>query len=115
MEEAIIEGLIFASSKNVTTSSTLVLNFVKDFIPTDGRTEEDPSANTCSEVGREICEEGFECNGDVFYASDGVCCLESCSAVDSNGSGGKLPGWLIILTLLIIGWVFYKFKYKKVR
>ena len=115
LEEATIEGLIFASSENVTTSSTLILSFVKDFIPTDGRTEENPSVNTCSEVGREICEEGFECSGDVFYASDGVCCLESCSAVDSNGSGGKLTGWLIILTLLIIGWVFYKFKYKKVR
>ena len=114
MEEATIEGLIFASSENVTTSSSLVLIFVKDFIPIEGVSEENPSANTCSEVGGEICGEGFECGGDVFYASDDVCCLGSCVEKDSNGSSGKLTGWLLILIILILGWIFYKFKYKRV-
>ena len=114
-EEATIEGLIFATSENVTTSSTLTLIFVKDFIPVDGQTPETPSGNTCSEVGGEVCGESFECNGDVFYASDDVCCLESCSAVDSEGSGGTLAGWLLIIVILILAFWFYKFKYKKVK
>lgn len=115
LEEAIVEGLIFASSENVTISSSLTLIFVKDFIPIDGVSEENPSANTCSEVGGEICEEGFECNGDVFYASDGVCCLESCSEMDSGGSGGKLIGWILIVAILVLAFWFYKFKFKKVK
>jgi len=114
LEEATIEGLIFATSENVTTSSSLVLSFVKDFIPVDGQTEETRSGNTCSEVGGEICGENFECSEDVFYASDDVCCLGSCVEKDSEGSGGKLTGWLLILIILILVWLFYKFKYKKV-
>jgi len=115
LEEATIEGLIFASSENVTISSSLTLIFVKDFIPIDGVSEENPSANTCSEVGGEICGEGFECGGDIFYASDGVCCLEACSEMDSGGSGGKLIGWILIVAILVLAFWFYKFKFKKVK
>jgi hypothetical protein len=115
LEEAIVEGLIFATSENVTISSTLVLNFEKDFIPTiEGSDEENPLGNTCSEVGGEICDEDFECEGESSHTVDGLCCFESCSEIDSGGSRGKLFGWSLIIIILILVFLFWKFKYKKV-
>jgi len=114
LEEAIIEGFIFANTENMETNFFLTLNFIEDFIPAiEGSSQEQQSGNTCSEVGGEICSDNFECGGDVFHASDGVCCLGICNEIESDSSG-KLLGWLLILALVVLAWGFYKFKYKKV-
>ncbi len=114
VEEATLEGLVtaYVFEENLTTSSVIILDFVKDFIPQEGQSEETASAKYCEEVGGEICGESFECDGDIFYAQDGTCCLGSCEPV-SESSTGKWIGWaLVVLVVLIVFW-FFKSKYKK--
>lgn len=114
VNEAIVEGFIIAESGNLSTSSILVLDFVEDFIPIDGQSESSPSVSSCSEVGGEICSENAECEGDTFYASDGVCCLGSCKETKEN-KGGRILGWFLIIALIIIAIWFYKSKFKKAK
>lgn len=114
-EEIGIEGFIFANTENAEAISSLTLEFIEDFVPVlEGSSEDSPSVNTCSKVGGEICGNNAECGGDIFYASDDVCCLGTCNEAEEESSNGKLLGWLLILVIVILLWWFYKKKYKKV-
>lgn len=110
LEEVIIEGEIIAITENLTTSSTVILNFIADFIPLDGEADvEIRSTLACSEEGGTICGENEECSEDIIYAKDGVCCLATCEEIKTS-STGKIVGWLIVVA--IIGFVFWFFKTK---
>jgi len=114
-QEAILEGTITAYSGNLSSSFTLILDFVKDFVPTDGE-EEAVIVTTCEELGGTICSENQECAGDSVYAKDGVCCLAPAECVEKEESStGKYIGWgLLVLALVFLYW-FYKRRYRRVQ
>ena len=114
-EEFIVEGKIIAQTENISTSSTIILNFIKDFIPRDEDVEIDViSTLACSEEGGTICAENEECSEDVIYAKDDVCCLATCEEIKTS-STGKIIGWgILILVILVLYW-FYKKRYKGVK
>lgn len=112
LNEAIIEGKITAFTENFSTSFTLVLDFVKDFIPADG--EEDLAIVTlCTDLGGTFCTETQECSGESVQAKDGICCLTECRQIEKS-STGKWIGWgLLALAFGFLYW-FYKKRYKRV-
>jgi len=113
-EEEIIEGQITAkTSDEIYTYSILLLNFIKDYIPTE---EENitSSTQTCAELGGKICGEDEECDIDLVYAKDDVCCLGICKEIKKS-SIGTIIGWgIVVLIILLLIW-FYKKKYRRAR
>jgi hypothetical protein len=115
LEEVIIEGEITATTENLTISSTLILNFIADFIPIDEEAEvEVRSTLTCSEEGGTICAENEECSEDIIYTKDDVCCLATCEEIKTS-STGKIIGWLIIIVIILVLFWFFKTKYFGVK
>ncbi|MEK6897153.1 MAG: hypothetical protein AABW93_01335 [Nanoarchaeota archaeon] len=114
-EEAVLEGKITAYAGNLSASLTLVLDFVKDFIPPEGE-EDAVIVTTCEELGGTICVESQECTGESAYAKDGVCCLApaECSEKGGSSTGKWIGGGLLALALIFLYW-FYKRRYKKVE
>ncbi|MDP3992578.1 MAG: hypothetical protein U1B79_01555 [Candidatus Pacearchaeota archaeon] len=112
LNEAILEGKITAFTENFSTSFTLILDFVKDFIPADG--EEDLAIVTlCADLGGTFCAETQECSGESVPAKDGICCLTECRQIEKS-STGKWIGWgLLLLAFGFLYW-FYKKRYKRV-
>lgn len=117
-ENKTLEGLIIASSDtgnlSIQDTSIIILDFIPNFIPSNQTSQDDSSAKLCSEVGGEICGDSEVCDGDIFHAQDGTCCLGVCEEESSGlGSTAKWIGWTLII--LIVGFVFwfYKSKYKK--
>ncbi len=114
-EEAVLEGKITAYSGNLSTSLTLVLDFVKDFIPAEGE-EDAVIVTTCEELGGTICVESQECTGESAYAKDGVCCLAPAECSEKGGSStGRWIGWGLLAFALIFLYWFYKRRYKRVE
>jgi len=111
-DEATIEGRVTAYTGNLSTSLTLVLDFVKDFIPANG-TED--IVTTCEELGGTICAENQECSGESVYAKDGVCCLAQAECVETASSTGKWIGWGLLLLALVFLYWFYRRRYKRVE
>lgn len=113
-EEMIIEGQIFATSENFTSSLILVLDFIKDFIP-DDQEDEEVIITTCAQIEGIICEEGETCTGKTSPTKDGICCFAPAICEETPTSQtGKIIGWtVVILVILFLFWFFRK--YKKVR
>ncbi len=115
VEEVIIEGEITAITENLTVSSTIILNFIADFIPLDGEADSEVrSTLACSDEGGVFCAESEECSEDIIYAKDGKCCLATCEEIKTN-STGKIVGWLIVIVIVgVLVW-FLKARYFGVR
>ncbi len=116
-EEFIVEGKLIAQAENTSTSLTIVMDFIKDFIPSEeSETEiEVRSTLACSEEGGTFCIENEECSEDVVYAKDGACCIGTCEPIEKKGSTGKIIGWGILILIILILYWFYKRRYKGVR
>ncbi len=128
-KEDILEGLIMAYSEkqNLTTLSSIELNFIKDFIPSDEEkngTKSDAdnqgdgktSSKLCAEVAGDICSDDEFCDGETFIAKDGVCCLGICEESSNKGtfgSTGRWIGWGLILIVTFFLYWFFKKKFKK--
>lgn len=113
-EEMIIEGQIFATAENFTSSLILILDFIKDFIPEEPGDEE-VIMTTCVQIEGIICEEGERCTGKTSPTKDGICCFAPaiCEEIPKSQTG-KIIGWgVIILVILLLFWFFKK--YKKVK
>lgn len=68
---------------------------------------------TCTEQGGKICATDQTCDGDYQEINGRVCCLTECK--DQGGSStGKLIGWGL-LVIIVIGLVFFYFKFKKTK
>jgi len=127
-EEKTIEGKIKAkTSENIYADSEMFLNFVKDFIPFDEDEDEDESEDgdegeeviistikTCLEINGKICNEDEECDGELIYAKDDVCCLGNCEKIKKS-STGKIIGWSIVIGVIILVIWFYMKKYRKAK
>jgi len=112
-EEAILEGQIFAKAENFTSSLTLTLNFIKDFIPE--KPEENVIITTCAQLSGVICGEGERCTGETNPTKDGNCCAAPavCEEIPKTQTG-KIIGWgIVVLVILFLLWFFKK--YKKIR
>ena len=106
-----IEGTILAKSGSISKSLTLILDFVEDYIPTNGG--EQIIVTTCAGLEGTFCEDDFECDGETIEAKDGICCIGTCEEVKKS-SRGKIIGWSIIIVLILfIAW-FFKRRYKGV-
>ena len=111
-EEAVLEGRVTAYAENISASLTLVLDFIKDFIPAENESG-DVVVPTCAELEGKICSSNEECTEDALSAKDGKCCLVECIEVKKS-SNGKIIGWgLLILALLLVYW-FYRRRYRNV-
>ena len=110
-KERLIEGQITAkTSQDLYAYSTITLNFLKDFVPS-----EEPiisTAKTCDELGGKICDsEQEECSKEPIYAKDNKCCLGTCEKIEES-SIGKTIGWMIIIVIgVFLIWFFMK-KYR---
>jgi len=120
-KEASLEGKIFANAENLTTGLTLILEFVKDYIPSENQTpgsssssEEGIIVTSCSDLEGIICQSGQQCSGETEYTNDGVCCLSTCEDIPKS-SKGKWIGWgLIVIIILFVFW-FFKKRYRGVK
>ena len=110
--ERTIEGQIRAKTQdNYYAYIAVFLNFVESYQPTNETGGIIPS---CLELNGIICSESQSCGGGTQIASDGVCCLGTCSEVVKT-SYGKYIGWGMI-ALIFLGLIFFYFKkYRKVH
>ena len=108
-EVAVIEGKITAHTENLSSSVTLVLNFIKDYIPAEGEDGE-VIITTCGQLGGIICSQEEECSEEPVFVKDGVCCLAQCEEVKKS-STGKIIGWLIITAIILALFWFFKKRY----
>ena len=110
--ERTIEGQIRAKTQdNYYAYIAVFLNFVESYQPTNETGGIIPS---CLELNGIICSESQSCEGGTQIASDGVCCLGTCSEVVKT-SYGKYIGWGMI-ALIFLGLIFFYFKkYRKVH
>jgi hypothetical protein len=57
---------------------------------------------TCAELGGNVCESGFICEGNAnFTSSQEYCCLGECKVIEDNSSSGGGWGWIIGIIILI--------------
>jgi len=126
-EEKLIVGKIRARILNETFDYLPVtLNFLESFEPSPGEEAEGDEDGTisddvsevaiqaCSELNGVICNQGYECSGNIEYVRDGVCCLGSCRQIEES-STGKIIGWLIVAVIIgFLAWFYFK-RYKGVR
>lgn len=112
-EVAVIEGRITAHTENLSSSATLILNFIQDYIPAEGEDGE-VIVTTCEQLEGVICDTGYECSEDIVHARDGVCCLAQCEEVKES-STGKIMGWLIITAIILALFWFFKKRYFGVK
>jgi len=112
-QEKIIEGDVIAFTENFSASFTLVLDFVKDFVPANG--SEPLIVTSCEDLGGIVCTEGLECSGDIVQSKNGDCCIAPLVCQEpKKPSSGKYIGWgLLILAFVFLFW-FYKRRYKRV-
>ena len=112
-EEIILEGQILAKAENFTSSLTLILDFIKDFIPEEP--EEDIIITTCAQLEGIICGEEERCTGETSPTKDGICCFAPAVCEETpKKQTGKIIGWgIVVLVILFLFWFFKK--YKKVR
>jgi len=112
-EVAVIEGKITAHTENFSSSVTLVLNFIKDYIPAEGEDGE-VIVTTCGQLEGIICSQEEECSEEPVFVRDGVCCLATCEEVKES-STGKIIGWLIIISIILALFWFFKKRYFGVK
>jgi len=129
VDQATVQGNVFAISDNASTSLTLLLDFVQNFIPannsgngnTSDTTNTTNSANIvtkCTDLRGTICGAGEVCGGNTTETADGACCLTTCqqsSTSSGTSSTSKWIGWTIVLIIFILVFWFFKSRYKKVR
>lgn len=111
-EEKIIEGRITAEEENLYAYSDITLTFIEDYIPlNDEESEPIQTTQTCEEMQGVICQEGEECDEELVYAKDDVCCLGTCKKTEKS-STGKIIGWAIIGIVLVFLIWFFKKRYR---
>ena len=113
LEEAMIEGKITAFTENTSTSFTLILDFIKDFVPIEP--EDLAIVTLCEDLNGVVCKGGQECSGDITQSKNGDCCRAplTCQEIKKS-STGKFIGWgLLVFAFLFLYW-FYKRRYKRV-
>jgi len=116
-EEVSIEGKIIAYTKNISTSFTLTLNLIKDFIPSETKVEKNPAiVSLCEDLGGVICADNLECSGDIVRSKNGDCCIAPFVCQEpKKSSSGKIIGWgILVLVFIFIIW-FFKIRYKRVH
>ena len=111
-EEMILEGEITARAVNLTSSFILNLDFVKDYIPTNGTDEkEEIVLTTCSQLNGTICTDKQKCTSDPVNVAQGICCLAKCEQIEGGSSTGKYIGWgIVIVIILLLFWFFKIYK-----
>ena len=110
--EKTITGTIIAQADNTTSEFDVILNFIKDYVPS----ESDNSSSiitSCTDLKGEVCSGTKVCSGNTASTRDGVCCLTSCEE-PKKSSWGKIIGWSIVVLVLLFLIYFFK-KYKRVR
>ena len=114
-EEKLIEGQITAKTSDggLYTSASVILNFLKDYVPLEGE-DDFVASKTCSELKGVICDSNQKCSEEIEYASDGVCCLGICQE-EKESSTGKIIGWFLLIIIVVFVIWFYLKKYKKVE
>ena len=91
IEPAILEGTIIATSGNFSTSMTLILDFIEDYVPEIGEENESSGIlTTCIQLEGLICEDTETCTGGTAPTKDGICCLAQCEEAVKKSSTGKI-------------------------
>ena len=111
--EISINGEIRAETNNEIVSFPVSLNFIKDYEPSDNP-DDFGSAKICSELDGVICNSDEECSGELVYAKDDRCCLDTCEKIKKS-SLGKIIGWIILVLIVVALIWFFKIKLKKGR
>jgi len=111
-----IKGNIEAKTEDETllTNSTISLNFLKDYVPSDEESEI-LITKTCSELNGTICDKDKEeCDEETVNTKDADCCLGNCKEIKKS-SIGTIIGWGIIIIIAgFLIWFFMK-KYRKAK
>jgi len=110
--EEFIEGQIRAkTSDDFYSTISVTLSFIENYQPLP---EDDVTIQTCQEIGGVVCQLNQECQGSTEVTRDGICCLNTCREIEKS-STGKVIGWLVILSVILLLVWFYLKKYKGVR
>ena len=107
-----VQGKITAKEQDISTSSEIFLNIIRDHVPAD-KYEYFPSTQikTCEELNGEICASDEKCDTDYVYAKDTKCCLGKCEKQEPS-STGKIIGWAIVGIVVVFLIWFFKTKYR---
>ncbi|MFZ1970913.1 MAG: hypothetical protein WAU65_01905 [Candidatus Nanoarchaeia archaeon] len=111
--DQIINGLIVASSGNLTSYMNLSLNFSSEYISTQNDTSQ---FQTCSQLNGSICSDNETCSGgQTQNALDGVCCLSACLPPAQANSSLAIIGWVIVSIIIILLIIFFVKKFGKAK
>jgi hypothetical protein len=66
------------------------------------------------EIKGVVCQKGEICDGESFYADNGLCCKGTCKK-EPSGAAWKILGWGLLIALILGGVWFYFKKYKGVK
>ncbi len=107
-----VEGKLIAKEKDISKSSSIFLNIIKDYVSIDEYeyTSSDQT-KTCTELNGKVCSLDEECDTDYVYAKDNKCCLGICKGSETSSSG-KIIGWAIVGIVVVFLIWFFKTKYK---
>lgn len=112
-----ISGAVRAKTDFDLVYLPLKINFIRDFTP-ENNSNAIPTENSCLELGGSKCDSDEYCDGSLYGAVDGTCCVGQCKKAESEENGGsltKIIGWSMLgILVLIVGWFFLK-KYKGPR
>jgi len=106
-KEEKLEGQITAKTNELYSYTTLFINIIKDFVPS----EKESIFPTCGEIGGKICEGEEICEGKTENTKDGVCCLGTCVKKEKSPIGRIIAIILVVGIIALLIW-FYKKKYK---
>jgi hypothetical protein len=107
-ENAEVEGYVYADFEEEQISLFVSLSFLTN--PSDAKT---PATKTCAEFEGVICDtETKKCEGKLEPASDGWCCVGTCSEIKKSNTGRIIAVILILFLIGGITWFYFK-KYKK--
>ncbi len=93
--------------------SQISLKFLANYVPVNE--SQVSSGKTCAELNGRACTSSQECNAEIVYAKDNVCCLGFCVAKKGKSSTGVIIGLVILFVLAVAGFWFYKKKFKKAK
>jgi len=112
-EEFELEGHIKATCEGEISYSEITAKFLEDYVVSELDSYE-YTTKTCAEMNYPICGSNEECNGDIIYAKDNVCCIGVCKE-KAKAPIGRIIAIILIIALIGGGIWFYKTKYKKAK
>ena len=113
--EGLVNGSINFTAGNLTKTAYLILNFSQAYNSANNPINDSQTLfQTCAQRGGIFCNDTSICSGSQSNTQDGKCCIGKCELQTSNESG-KIIGWALIFTAVIILAILLVKRYSKAK